>query len=106
VIVDTFTALRELEYAKMKDVNGKCFICGLTADIFEKSGVVSFEKHFKTEHNMWYYIGYVAWIKEKDPLDLDGVEQYIKDLFDAKKVSWIPQMKAMGLENSIEDEQV
>jgi hypothetical protein len=77
VIVDSFKALREENEKTEKDIKHKCFICGLSRDIFD-SGPGGFHSHTKEEHNMWMYMYFLIHIREmQDKTELNGIESYV-----------------------------
>lgn len=47
IIIDTFGALRDQDTSRQRDVEGSCFVCGLSIDAFEKGGCVDFKTHIK-----------------------------------------------------------
>ena len=56
-----------------------CYICGEKAEAFERiteSGG-GFKQHIKVDHYMWNYVFYLGYLKEKDPLDYNGIESFI-----------------------------
>lgn len=90
MIIDTFGALRDRDNIKMSDVKGKCFICGLGVDAFERAASTSFEDHVRNHHYMWHYVSFLAHLGEKEVEDYDGVEQYVYQMSISKDVDWIP----------------
>lgn len=38
---------------------------------------VSFEEHFKSEHNMWHYLYFLVLVRVKDPTEYTGPESYV-----------------------------
>lgn len=104
VIIDTFGALRDMDNLKSSDVKGRCFICGLSVQAFEKSNSTDFNSHIRNHHYMWHYICYISYLMEKEESDFDGVEQYVWVMYNDKDIDWIPQMKAFGLQNNDDSE--
>ena len=70
VIVDSFKALREEREEKLKDIQYKCFICGINRDVFDAKlmdvtgGKTGFDAHTENDHNMWAYMYYLIHIRE------------------------------------------
>ncbi|KAI4827026.1 hypothetical protein KUCAC02_030454 [Chaenocephalus aceratus] len=60
VIIDTFADLRSEKQKKEEVLKTTCFICGLERDKFDNK-TVTFEEHFKEEHNMWHYLFLLCW---------------------------------------------
>jgi inositol 1,4,5-triphosphate receptor type 3 len=100
LIIDTFGALRDQDISKTLDLKGSCFICGLTVEEFERPGCVDFDTHIETEHYMWNYIGYLAYLQEKEPDDYDGVELYVTKEIHNTSISWIPNGNTFFLDQN------
>lgn len=81
IIIDTFGRLREEASAKADFLASYCFICGIPKDVFESGvsktngGTSSFAHHIKFEHNMWDYIFYLIYLKNKPKTEYTGVER-------------------------------
>ena len=41
---------------------------------------VSFEEHFRMEHNLWHYLYFIVLIKVKDPTEFTGPESYVYEM--------------------------
>ena len=54
---------------------------------------------------MWNYLFFIAYLKEKDPTELTGIEQFIIDKVEKQDLSWFPFNKARELEGMGEDEE-
>ena len=63
-------ALREEREEKLKDIQYKCFICGINRDVFDAKlmdvtgGKTGFDAHTENDHNMWAYMYYLIHIRE------------------------------------------
>jgi inositol 1,4,5-triphosphate receptor type 3 len=90
LIIDTFGALRDQDISKNLDLKGSCFVCGLTVEEFERPGCVDFDTHIETEHYMWNYIAFLAYLQEKEPDDYDGIELYVTKEINNTSISWVP----------------
>lgn len=91
LIVDTFSTLRKNLEEFMDDMNNVCFICGMEREEIEKIyvGKSGFGDHL-LDHNLKNYFCFLFYLKEKNPIELTGVESYVKDLVDNQIGSWIP----------------
>jgi len=108
IIIDTFGHLREEEEEKMKDINHKCFVCGLSKEVFEKQSDIGndFTKHIKKDHYMWNYIFFIAYLKDKDETEYTGIESYIYEkLQKSDFTSWFPLFKSLSLKTYEEDDE-
>ncbi|XP_071403401.1 inositol 1,4,5-trisphosphate-gated calcium channel ITPR2, partial [Centroberyx affinis] len=79
VIIDTFADLRSEKQRKEEILKTTCFICGLERDKFDNK-TVSFEEHFKAEHNMWHYLYFLVLVRVKDPTEYTGPESYVAQM--------------------------
>ena len=96
LIVDTFSTLRKETDDFENDLNNICYICGLEREEIEKVyvGKFGFNKHLQ-DHNLKSYFCFIFYLKEKNPIELTGIESYIKDLIDESNGSWIPYQNFM-----------
>lgn len=53
-----------------------CVAAGLERDKFDNK-TVSFEEHFKLEHNIWNYLYFIVLLREKNKTDYTGPESYV-----------------------------
>ena len=89
IIIDTFGSLREELSTYTNDLTSFCFICGYDKETIEKESTnqISFNYHLKVlinyntqnEHYQWYYLFYIAYLKEKDPTEYTGIESYVAE---------------------------
>ena len=103
LIIDTFSALRDLDISKNEDLRGSCFICGLPVEDFEKPGCADFETHITKEHYMWNYICYLSYLTDKEPSDYSGIESYISRQLAISSISWIPNSKTLFLDQETDE---
>ncbi|KAI0235730.1 Inositol 1,4,5-trisphosphate receptor type 1 [Lamellibrachia satsuma] len=96
VIIDTFADLRSEKQQKDEILQNTCFICGLERSAFDNKEV-TFETHYKEEHHIWHYLGFIVLIKVKDPTEFTGPESYVNSLIEERKLDWFPRMRAMSL---------
>jgi len=96
IIIDTFSAKRIMSNFIENDIKNRCFMCSITRETFEINNL-SFEHHIAEEHNMWQYLFYAIYLKERPKLLLNGTEQYIKKMLLQKKIDWLPNERALAL---------
>lgn len=89
IIIDTFGQLREEAAEKSHIMANYCFICGIAKEVFDlrvsladaklAAGTLpsDFNTHIKNEHNMWDYIFFLIYLKNKDPNEYTGIERCI-----------------------------
>lgn len=99
IIIDTFGDLRDQRKEELKDIEEKCFICSQSRYDFDTKGSGWFE-HIYNEHNVYSYLNYIIYIQKKKTTDCNGVEKYVKELIEQKKIDFIPQGKALALESN------
>lgn len=74
----------------------KCFICGLKRTEFERASK-DFRQHQTSEHNVLHYLYFIIHLREKDPSEYTGAEQYICEKLAADDVSFFPIGMSMSL---------
>ena len=89
IIIDTFGQLREEAAEKSHIMANYCFVCGIAKEVFDlrvsladaklTAGTLpsDFNTHIKNEHNMWDYIFFLIYLKNKDPNEYTGIERYV-----------------------------
>ncbi|KAL4438400.1 hypothetical protein ABPG74_009439 [Tetrahymena malaccensis] len=101
-IIDQFGELRETENSKIEDTQGKCFICGIKSDLFDKkvdkSSRGGFYSHIKENHHMWNYVFYIGYLRSINPLEYSGIQQFIYDMIQENEPAWFPTNRASDLD--------
>lgn len=46
--------------------------------------------HVKYEHNLWHYLFFVAYVRDKEETELTGMESYVADQIEKEEVDWFP----------------
>ena len=49
-----------------------------------------YKQHITETHNMWNYLYYIGYLKDKKETELTGFESYVKDKIDNNDISWFP----------------
>ena len=57
----------------------KSFAHSLDRGAFDNK-TVSFEEHFRMEHNLWHYLYFIVLIKVKDPTEFTGPESFVYEM--------------------------
>ncbi len=70
MIIDAFGASRDHRHEVDENQAGMCFICGIESSQFDRAK--GFRIHYKEEHNMWNYLYFLAYLKEKDENEYTG----------------------------------
>merc|ERR1711871_797046 len=103
IIIDTFSALRDMTESKINDMKTTCFICSIDRYTFDRQGT-PFDIHIKQEHNMWKYLYYLVYLKTKDETEYSGLESYVASLTADDNVGFYPVNKSMCLDADDEEE--
>ena len=85
IVIDTFALLRNTKNEMQEDKKGKCYICNIEREIFDKEAEGGFDKHIAKDHNLWFYVFYIVHLEFKDPTEMTGIESYVKELYDAQE---------------------
>ena len=102
IIVDTFSELRSNRAELEEDQTNKCFVCGFESHEFEQVG--GFEAHLKSDHNMWNYLYYYIYLRDRNASDRSYHEVYLYDHFvQNKSIDPFPVGKSMRLAAHIDD---
>lgn len=97
IITDTFARLREEQEFCKKDMENKCFICGLQRDYIEKNTVQGFLHHIENDHNEWNYILFIVYLLDKKETEYSGIESYIREQYDKDDLVWIPNKVSLSI---------
>merc|ERR1711988_118968 len=103
IIIDTFSAMREMTESKLEDMKTTCFICSIDRYTFDRQGT-PFDIHIKQEHNMWKYLYYLVYLNTKDETEYTGLESYVAELISEDNVAFYPIHKSMCLDADDEEE--
>ena len=77
IIIDSFADKRAKEAEVENEVQGQCFICGITQSKFEIENV-PWKDHIFTQHNLHGYMAFLIRVNEKDMNDCNGIEKHVK----------------------------
>mmetsp|Transcript_15807 Transcript_15807/g.33495 ORF Transcript_15807/g.33495 Transcript_15807/m.33495 type:complete len:274 (-) Transcript_15807:600-1421(-) len=104
IIIDTFAQLRESNAFIKDQTENLCFICGIDRFTFDNKGE-GFEHHVKKDHNMWAYMFLMIYLRDKDPTEYNGWEQYLAKKIADDETSFFPVKKALVLQALQEQEE-
>jgi len=94
LMVDTFSEIRGNKAERADTLETDCFVCGMQRSAYEDLGLKpespTFEKHLNSDHNLWTYVYFVAYLRKKDPTEYNGIESYVRDQIDNISLDWIP----------------
>ena len=98
IIIDTFGQLRTEAEGREFKMQNACFICGIDRFTFDTKGE-GFKRHIHADHNMWHYLYMIVHIREKDPTEYNGWEQYVADKVQQGDTSFFPLNNAIVLKD-------
>jgi hypothetical protein len=99
LIVDTFAELRDARKTIEEDMMTTCFICGIDAATFDRSGE-TFHAHTKGAHNMWQYLYFMHHLRRKEKSEYTGQESYVHAKLVKNDLSFFPVNRSKSLENA------
>jgi hypothetical protein len=97
VIIDSFGQLRDLTSKIDRDMERRCFVCGIDSNSFQRHSK-GFEYHTHNEHSMWGYIFFRQYLQEKDPSHYTGQESFMTTMLQTQDLKFYPVGKALSLE--------
>merc|ERR1712137_260481 len=65
IIIDNLGELRDTREQIKADLEGTCFICNISNDVFEDIEEDGFKKHCERDHNVWNYLGFFIYITQQ-----------------------------------------
>ena len=89
IIIDTFAELLEINHEIHIDKIDHCFICGAKREDLEKN-CINYEKHVKTDHDIWTYADYIIGLKFVDPQETNAINSHVIEMIENKSISWFP----------------
>ena len=105
MIIDAFGELRDQKTNNDEDQKNVCFICGYERSEFERQG--NFERHVQKEHNIWDYVYYLVYLKDKyetNKLEMTAIENSVIEKYSKKEYDWVPIGRSTTLEKELSDE--
>lgn len=103
LIVDSFSALRNEQEARIHNLKTESFISCIERRRIEAAAVhEGFEHHEMVRQNKWDYMAFIFYLREKRLQDYTGVEQKIRNMVDNKDAKWLPINRSKVLEESRE----
>ncbi|KAL4507294.1 hypothetical protein ABPG72_002087 [Tetrahymena utriculariae] len=104
IIIDTFGLLRDEEDQKKRNKKDSCLICSIDRAIIDKVSPHNqgFQHHIDVEHNLWNYIFYISYLKEKNRNYMLGIESEIYSKVKTKDISWFPLNRSLSVNQNQE----
>ncbi|XP_077469715.1 ryanodine receptor 2 [Stigmatopora argus] len=89
LIIDAFGELRDQQEQVKKDMETKCFICGIGNEYFDKVPH-GFETHTLQEHNLANYLFFLMYLINKDETEHTGQESYVWKMYQERCWEFFP----------------
>ena len=109
IIIDTFSNLRVQDGVRRDVFTNTCFVCSIQRAVFDgaasKRGIQNgYIVHRKFEHNIWHYLFFIVYLKNKDHTEYSGVEQHVAKCISEDDISWLPSQLALVLQEADDDD--
>lgn len=74
------------------EIRDACFVCGGKRNEVEKARNSNrgFEQHVEMEHNLWNYVYYLVYLKNKERKNLNSIEAMILEQWHNNSIDWLP----------------
>ncbi len=59
-------------------------------ELDKNSNFRGFEYHLRQEHNVYSYVFYISYLRQKDPTEYSGIESYVSEKLKEGDISWFP----------------
>ena len=60
-------------------------------------------KHYTLEHNVYSYLAFIVYIRNKKPNDCNGIEKHVKKMIDENQINFFPTT-AISIKDLPEDD--
>lgn len=98
IIIDSFADKRAGAAEIDKEVQGLCFICGISKSKFEIENI-PWVDHIYGDHNMHSYLSFMIFVKQKNYSECTGVEKWVKKCLDSNNILFYPVNRCMSIGN-------
>lgn len=96
IIIDSFADKRATEAEIEEEVQGQCFICGITKSTFEIENI-PWKEHIFTEHNLHSYLSFLIYVKSKTMKECTGIEKQVKKMLDKEVIFFFPINRCLAI---------
>jgi hypothetical protein len=105
IIVDTFGELRGEAESRKETQENKCFVCGIERSKMDDMGTeFNFDDHVQSEHEVWNYLYFYAYLTRKPDTELNGPESDILAQIEDKDTSWFPSRTSWRIQENARNE--
>ena len=103
IIIDSFADKRATEAETEAEVQGQCFICGISKSTFEIENV-PWKEHIFLQHNMHSYLSFLIYVKQKKMSDCTGIEKFVKQCMINEVITFFPINRCLAINDGEEIE--
>lgn len=103
IIIDSFADKRSGSADIVAEVEGYCFICGISKSKFEIENK-PWHEHIYTEHNLHSYYAFIIYVQGKNMSECSGVEKWVKKCLENDNILFFPVKKCLAINNGEEIE--
>ena len=96
IIIDSFADKRAKEADIEAEVQGQCFICGISQSKFEIENV-PWKEHIFTQHNLHAYYGFIIRVIEKEMNECTGIEKHVKNSLNKGVIVFFPISRCLEI---------
>jgi Ion transport protein len=89
IIIDTFGGLRDRILKRKEILDTSCLIC-LNTKLKSQGTIPDFKKHKEDDHDLWLYVYYVKYLKDKKRRDMTHDEQNVWNNYRLGGTRWMP----------------
>lgn len=94
MIIDSFADKRQGAEDIKKEVEGQCFICGISKSKFEIENI-PWGNHIYTDHNLHAYLAFIIYVQHKNMSECSGVEKWVKKCLESDNINFFPIKKCL-----------
>lgn len=98
IIIDSFADKRAKEAEVEEEVQGQCFICGISQSKFEIENV-PWKDHIFTQHNLHAYLAFLIRVNEKEMNDCNGIEKHVKKCLQKGVIIFFPISRCLAVKD-------
>jgi len=89
LLATAFGNLKQEEDERKLTLETECFICSQDQSAFIKKNY-SFEQHVQNDHNMWNYVFFFLYLREKPAIEFTAQESYVSSLVNNRNITFFP----------------
>mmetsp|Transcript_30174 Transcript_30174/g.46119 ORF Transcript_30174/g.46119 Transcript_30174/m.46119 type:complete len:111 (-) Transcript_30174:16-348(-) len=96
IIIDSFADKRALDNDNKNEMEGQCFICGITKSRFDIENI-PWRDHVYTHHNLHAYLAFILYVNAKSKAECTGVEKFVKEKIKSGSIDFFPVNRCLAI---------